>query len=102
MEVILLGTNPTKAKCSSMGNGGFTVFGMATVSLEVYWSVIYLTLHTRGLTHSSLVVHFNNAAHSVGNMAVMVIDQLHSLDHTLCKIKESRWIRYLRTIFHKE
>ena len=46
-----------------------------------------------------VVVHFNNMAHSVGDMAVMVIDQLHSLDPTLQKIRESRWIRDLRTSF---
>ena len=31
----MLGTNPTKAECLSIGNDSFTVFGMATVGLEV-------------------------------------------------------------------
>ena len=48
---------------------------------------------------SPVVVHFNNMAHSVGDMAVMVIDQLHSLDPTLWKINGSRWISDLRTAF---
>ena len=48
---------------------------------------------------SSVTVHFNNAAFSVGDMTVMVIYQLYSLDPTLQKIRESRWIRDLRTAF---
>ena len=32
---------------------------------------------------SSVAVHFKNAAQSLEEMAVMVIDQLHSLDPTL-------------------
>ena len=48
---------------------------------------------------SPVAGHFKNAAHSVGDMTVMVIDQLYSLDPTLWKIRESRWIRELRTTF---
>ena len=48
---------------------------------------------------SPVVVHFNTSAHSVGDMAVMVIDNLYSLDPTLRKMRESRWIRNLRTEF---
>ena len=51
-------------------------------------------------TDESLVVAlFNNTEHSVEDMAVMGIDQLHSLDPTLQKMKDSRWIRDLRTTF---
>ena len=42
------------------------------------------------IDESPVVVHFNNMAHSLRNMAAMVTDQLHSLDPTLWKIRESR------------
>ena len=60
--------------------------------------------HRSDITHrrtgkSPVAAHFNNAAHSVRDMAVMVIDQLHSLDPTLWKMRESRWIGDLRITF---
>ena len=60
--------------------------------------------HRFDITHqrtdeSPVVVHFNNVAHSVRDMAVIVIDQLHSSDPTLQKMRESRSFRDLRTAF---
>ena len=63
--------------------------------------------HQFDITHqrtdeSPVAVHFNNAAHTVGHMAVTVIDQLHSPDPTLWKMREGRWITNLRTAFPQE
>ena len=60
--------------------------------------------HWSDITHqrtkeSPVAMCFNNVAHSVGDMVVMVIDQSYSLDPTLRKLKESKWIRDLRTTF---
>ena len=57
------------------------------------------TIVHRRTDESPVAVHFNSVAHSVGDMAVIVIDQLHSLDPTLRKKRESRWIRDLRIAF---
>ena len=46
---------------------------------------------------SPVAAYFNNDAHSQEDMSVMVIDQLHSHDSCLCKIRESRWTRILGT-----
>ena len=43
--------------------------------------------------------HFNIHVHSQADTTVMVIDQVHSHDSCLCKIRESRWIRTLETLF---
>ena len=51
---------------------------------------------------SPVTAHLNNMAHSVGDMSVMVIDQLHSPDPTVRKMKEGRWITDLRTAFPQE
>ena len=60
--------------------------------------------HPSDITHRRtdefpVVVHSNNVAHSVGDMAVMVIDKLHRPDPTLRKMRESRWSKDLRTAF---
>ena len=67
-------------------------------------ALLPMALHQTDIMHrrtgkSPMVAHFNNAAHTVGDMAVTVIDQLHSLDPTLWKIRESRWITDLGTAF---
>ena len=53
----------------------------------------------RRTDESPVAAHFNSTAHSVEDMTVMVIDQLYHQDSTLRKLRESRWIRDLRTSF---
>ena len=53
----------------------------------------------RRTDESPVAAHFNSEAHSMEDMTVMVIDQIHSRDPTLRKIKESRWIRDLGTSY---
>ena len=48
---------------------------------------------------SPMAVHFNSNAHSQADMALMVIDQVHSHDPCLRKIQESRWIHTLGTSY---
>ena len=60
--------------------------------------------HRYDITHrrtdeSPVAQHFNGDAHSLADMAVMVIDQMRSRDPCLRKIRESRWIRTLGTSY---
>ena len=60
--------------------------------------------HNMNITHrrteESLVGdHFNDDGHSLANMTVEVIDQIHIRDPYPRKIWESRWIRTLGTSF---
>ena len=60
--------------------------------------------HRFDITHkrtdeSPVAGHFNSNAHSPADMAVMVIDQIRNRDPCLRKIRESRWIRTLRTSY---
>ena len=51
----------------------------------------------RRTDESPVAEHFNNGAHSLADMTVMVIDAVYSHDSCLRKIRESRWIRTLKT-----
>ena len=51
----------------------------------------------RRTEESPVAEHFNGEGHTLANLTVMAIDQLHSHDSCLSKIRESRWIRTLGT-----
>ena len=44
-----------------------------------------------------VAAHFCSANHSMDDLRVLVVDQLHRYDAVLRKSRESRWIRVLRT-----
>ena len=81
-----------------------------TWRMEWCWLVVQQPLHCRINSHSfdimhmrtedsPVAAHFNIDAHSQADMTVMVINQVHSHDSCLRKIRESRWIRTLETSF---
>ena len=53
----------------------------------------------RRTEESPVTEHFNDNGHTLEDMTVAVIDQIHSRDPCLRKIRESRWIRTLGTSF---
>ena len=61
-----------------------------------------LNNHHYDITHqrtkdSPVAEHFNSLAHLEADRVVMVIHQLQNYKPCLCKIREGRWIRTLRT-----
>ena len=53
----------------------------------------------RRTEESPVAEHFNGAGHTLADLTVVAIDQLHSHDACLRKIRESRWIRTLGTSY---
>ena len=51
----------------------------------------------RKIEESPVAEHFCSSDHSLADMAVMVIDKVDIRNPILRKIRESRWIRTLRT-----
>ena len=54
-------------------------------------------IRQRRTEESPVAKHFNSAGHTLADLTVVAIDQLHSHDACLRKIRESRWIRTLGT-----
>ena len=52
-------------------------------------------IRQRRTEESPVAEHFYGAGHTLADLTVVAIDQLHSHDTGLCKIWESRWIRTL-------
>ena len=57
----------------------------------------HFDIRQRRTEESPVAEHFNGAGNTIANLTVVAIDQLYSHNACLHKIRESRWLRTLRT-----